>query len=352
MLKKIILSLACLSVFFFFSISYAAAPNEGPFPDADVATPAVYPGTTERVVLSAKGPILVNNHGKTIILKGLVRPSLEWNPQGQYLSPTDIQNMKKWGINVIRLDLNQNFWANSQPINVKGSYKQIIDAFIYYAIQNDIAVILDLHWTEDGHQSPMANKNSVKFWQEIASQYKDFGTVIFELFNEPYSISPDVWLTGDANYAGYQELLDAVRKVGANNLCLVNGLDYGFDLSFINEKYHLKGENVIYGSHPYDEKGQKDGSFSPNFGDVVGKYPLFFTEFGTNETQYFPKGYERVYNNILTYINHNQASYSGFAWWVQDDVFPSIIKDWSGTPMNGGEIIRSDLIHNPPSSLY
>lgn len=125
-----------------------------------------------------RGGQIINDKGTPISLKGIVRSSLEWNKQGQYLSPDDIALIASWGGNIIRIDLNQQFWFDSQPIEKKGSYKQIIDAIIYESIKNNMAVILDLHWTLDKQES-MANKDAVKFWTEVATAYKDFGTVIF-----------------------------------------------------------------------------------------------------------------------------------------------------------------------------
>lgn len=284
-----------------------------------------------------------------------MRPSLEWSAQGQNLSPQDIENMRHWNANVIRLDLYQNYWFASEPATQKGSYKQIINAIIYYAIQNKMAVILDLHWTDGAYQSPMANANSVTFWKQVANDYKNFGTVIFELFNEPYGFDPnnksdlDRWLNGDKISPGYQQLYDAVRSVGANNICIINGTDYGYDISFVNDAFGVKGYNIVYGSHPYNEKGA-NGGFDKNFKGVLGKYPLIFTEFGVNQSEYFPDGYKKVYDRILAYINANKVSYTAFAWWVDSmnpNTFPDLIKDWSGTPLNGGTNVHNDMQGHP-----
>lgn len=330
-----------------------------PFPDTPLATPAVYPNTTESVVLSVSGDHIVNNEGKTIILKGVVRPSLEWNEQGQYLSAQDIKNMRTWGANVVRLDLNQNYWLASAPATTQGSYKQIINAIVYNAVQNDMAVILDLHWTTNGSQSPMANQDSITFWTQVAADYKDFGTVIFELFNEPESIDQDTWLNGNSQYAGYQSLYNAVRATGAQNICIVNGLDYGYDLSFVNDNFRVAGTNIVYGSHPYNAKGSANyggqgGSFDNNFKGIMGKYPLIFTEFGVNQSSYFPTGYQTVYNTDISYADQHGISYTGFAWWVDSanpDTFPDIIADWNGTPLNGGVMIHDDVVANPGTAL-
>ncbi|CAM6031738.1 unnamed protein product [Sphagnum compactum] len=187
--------------------------SSGPFSTTPVATPARRLATGEKIVFRVQGNRIVDDQGNDILFKGLDRPSLEWNPQGTQLSEEEIATMKeKWKANVVRISLNQNYWFCSQEVSSKGSYKQIINAIVASCIKNEMAVILDLHWTENGHQNPMANRESLRFWREVAIAYKDFGTVIFEPFNEPYDISQEVWLHGDTEYAGYQELVDEIRK--------------------------------------------------------------------------------------------------------------------------------------------
>lgn len=338
---------------------HGGAIDNGPFPTSPIAEPAKYNGTNKPIILRVQGTHIVSNEGKQVVLKGMVRPSLEWSPQGQFLSEQDLKTMSAWKINVIRIDLNQNYWFASKPVTTPGSYKQIINALIYYAIRNDLVVILDLHWTENGHQNPMANKKSIQFWKEVAQDYKTFGTVIFELFNEPYSINKEVWLNGDNNYAGYQELYKAVRDTEAENICIINGLDWGYDLSFVNDSFGVKGDNIVYGSHPYNEKGSAGwtgpgGSFEANFTGIINSYPIIFTEFGVNEASYFPNKYKGIYDFMLHYINENHINYSGFAWWVDTsnpNIFPDLIRDWSGTPLNGGVNIQKDLKDNPPTKL-
>ncbi|MFZ4115477.1 MAG: glycoside hydrolase family 5 protein [Chthoniobacterales bacterium] len=341
---------------------HGGATGNGPFPDAPVATPALYPDSQDPIVLSTAGDNIVNDKGASIILKGLVRPSLEWNAQGQYLSPSDITNIRNWGANVIRIDLNQGYWLSSAPISTKGSYKQIVDAIIYYATQNNMAVILDLHWlTPNGGQQPMANSDSIAFWQQVATQYKDFGTVIFELYNEPYGISQTYWLNGGGGVVGYQELYNAVRGTGANNICIVSGLDYAYDLSFVNDTFCVTGSNIVYCSHPYNQKGEAGytgagGTFAHDFAGILGKHPIVFTEFGVNDNSYFPAGYQSIYATILAYANANHISYSGFAWWVDSDLskansFPDLIADWSGTPLNGGAYVHDDLQNAPGTPI-
>lgn len=330
--------------------------EKGPFPNSPLATPAVF--TNKKgvpFVLSVQGSNIVDNEGNVIKLKGFARPSLEWNEQGQFLGEDDFANMKKWEANTIRISLNQDSWFKSKPAEVKGSYKQIIDAMIYHATQNGMVVILDLHWTQDGGQPNMANKNSINFWKEIATKYKDFGTVIFELFNEPTNIDKDIWLNGNNSYAGYQSLYDAVRSTGAKNICIINGLEWGFNLNFVNEsdnyKYAIKGENIVYGSHPYRRKYE---AIYSSLAGVVNKYPLLFTEFGDNEPKDYPNSFASSYIDTLLFLNQFNGNYTAWAWWVSPDnpAFPTLIDDWkSAKPVNGGVFVKEDMQTNPATVL-
>lgn len=337
----------------------------GPFPNAPLATPAVYADNNQPIILQVVGDQIQNDRGEPVLLKGIVRPSLEWSPTGQYLSTQDLSNIANWNSggtvaksNVIRLDMYQGYWLDSGPVTEIGSYKQIINAIVYYSIQLGMTIILDLHWTNSGYQSPMANQDSITFWQQVATDYASFGTVLFELYNEPFSISQSVWLNGDSTYAGYQQLYDAVRGVGAQNICIVAGLDYAYDLSFVSPSFKVTGTNIVYCSHPYNAKGQpgyqgQGGTFQQNYQGIIGNFPLIFTEFGTNSSSYYPSGYIPIYTNILDYINANNVHYSGFAWWVQsgDPQFPCLIADWDGTALYGGINVHDDLVQHPGTPI-
>lgn len=338
--------------------------GNGPFPDTPRATPAVFNGTSVPIQLNVNQDKIVDNYGREVLLKGVARPSLEWNNQGQYLSEQDFINMKSWGVNTIRLDMNQDFWLNSASADVSGSYKQIIDAMIYYANKYEMATILDLHWIDSTvEQAPMANNDSLTFWQQVSEAYKDFGTVMFEMWNEPYNISQNTWLNGDASagYVGYQQIYNTIREQAPNNIVLAAGLDWGYDLSFVGPNgYHIDGSNVIYNSHPYDQKGQpgytgEGGTFDQCYAGILGNYPLFMTEFGDNQAGDYTGNeiYKTIYTNILDYNQQNGVHSSAFAWWVGSPEFPSLISDWSkGTPYESGTYVYNDLQKYPGNQFF
>lgn len=347
---------------------FSPVQPSSPFPDAPIAAPP------KNFSLHTQSNTIVDNVGNIIKIKGVVRPSLEWNKQGQYLSETDIKNMKKFGANAIRLDLNADYWNNSESETIIGSYRQIINAIVYYATQNNMLVILDYHWSNDSvKQENMApaNNTTINFWKTLASEYKNFGNVLFELYNEPHDISYDVWLHGNSQYEGMQQMYDIVRnQIGVSNLIIVGGLNWGFDLSFLglNKNYCNNNQencfvkendgslakNVLYNSHPYN----KTDSFfaTDNLAGVKGLYPIIYTEFGDNQPIDYSNGvWETVYKNILSEINFDNINYTAFAWWVEKDnpAFPTLIdSDWQNfTCTNGGCNVGEDLISKPGTTF-
>src|SRR5438445_9801798 len=58
------------------------------------------------------GNTIYDPNGHPHLFRGLARPSLEWNPVGEFLSQGDYQLMASWQANVVRLSLNQDFWLS------------------------------------------------------------------------------------------------------------------------------------------------------------------------------------------------------------------------------------------------
>lgn len=286
---------------------------------------------------TVSGNKLKDPTGAQVTIRGMCRPSFEWNAVGEHASYDDYALMRnKWGANAVRISLNQDFWLAGS------SYAVTIDQQITWIRQLNMGVILDLHWN-NGAQQNMADRNSITFWKSVATRYKGNAWVMFELYNEPRDISWDQWRNGDSSYAGMQNMYDAVRLVGAENTVIVGGLNWAFDLSGI-ATHALDGYNIAYATHPYDYPGKQMIDWPAAFGFAAARYPIIMTEFG----QYCATNTYVV--DLMNYVETLGIHWTAWAWYVQGCAFPSIISDWTGTPYPGvGETVKRYMSGQVPT---
>ena len=103
--------------------------------------------------------------------------------------------MESWGINTVRVPLNEDCWLGSDSSDYGNAtgYQAAVAAWVSILNAHGIVVILDLHWSAPVGQHalgqyPMADAQSTSFWSSVAGAYANNPSVIFDLFNEPYSI--------------------------------------------------------------------------------------------------------------------------------------------------------------------
>ncbi|HLZ98439.1 MAG TPA: cellulase family glycosylhydrolase [Steroidobacteraceae bacterium] len=249
--------------------------------------------------IAVSGNKLVDAQGAEVQLRGVNLSGLEgvpilgWSPSNPWGSQTgtatpDWETIKSWGVNVVRLPLNEASWLglscvdeggmgvtivngvkvqNKPGTTIKadpgGNYQSTVASSVAGATAAGLYVILDLHLTAPGNvcpnaQNPMADADhSVAFWTSVATQFKGSPNVIFELFNEPFldmtsalvdktpwsdllnggaTLSSYVAQTPNAPYqitpsyswrsAGMQQMLNAVRATGSTNVVLTSALSY------------------------------------------------------------------------------------------------------------------------------
>ncbi len=299
--------------------------------------------------------------GRPHLFHGVDRPSLEWSSVGQGLSAADFEQMASWNANVVRIALNQDFWIAASPLYDPG-YAPLVDSAVTWAEGAGMDVILDLHWSDAGVlgsclascQQKMADANSITFWSEVATRYQNDGRVLFELYNEPHNVSWSVWQsggdTGDGWQAvGMQQLYDTVRATGAQNLVVIGGLDWAYDLSGV-PAHRIQGNNILYASHPYLNGA---GEMIPRFWDAYWGFltatdPVLVTEFGDTgascSTDFTAE--------LISYADEHAAGWTAWGWFPQGCTFPSLIIDWAGTPSPSGAVVKAALAgyDDPPAS--
>lgn len=310
---------------------------------------------------------------------GIARPSLEWSAWGDQNFENvgqDFTNMRSWGANTVRIPLNQSFWLTGTTQH-EPTYAQRIRETVDMARAAGLDVILDLHvsdrgdaeFDEESDVQQMADVNhSIRFWQEVASEFKDDGRVMFELYNEPHDIDWDLWLNGGTvaagpkypggphaeafEAAGMQDLYDAVRSTGANNLVLVGGTHWGYFLDGVPD-HEVDGFNIAYSTHPYDWPDKQPDTWETAWGFLAEEHPVVISEFGAYACDRLD-----YYHALLDYADQRGMSWVAWAWWTPPPVsadytaaqrlediclFPALISDWNGTPSASGQLIRQRL---------
>jgi hypothetical protein len=243
---------------------------------------------------------IVDKNGNVLVLHGADESGTEnycttWGPPPIVISPQggpspltqdSLDAMKSWGLNTVRIPLNEDCWLgiNGVDPSVGGaSYQAPILAAVNLITQtNGMYAILDLHWSAPGTTLPKGQgampdlDHTVTFWQQVAAAYKDNGSVIFDLFNEPVMASGTndaqfaCWKNGSSTanggdcpmvnfaVAGMQQLLTAVRGAGAQNLVMLGGVGYASQLGLWPTYVPadtLSPPNIAASWHVYDDQG-------------------------------------------------------------------------------------------------
>jgi endoglucanase len=325
---------------------------------------------------TVQGNAILGADGKRYLFHGVGRDSLEYNCWGDgHFDAQELAYMGSgsgkyavtyWGANTVRLPLSEGIWLNGQSSEgcSAAQYQALISSTVNTLTTLKLNVILDLQWSDAGGQSLQAggpwavpDADSVIFWQQVATIYKSYPNVLFELFNEPHPGTWACWLsacvTSDTSYSqdcncsksitfnsvGMQALVNTVRGAGATNLVLVAGMDWGYDLSQIT-KYPIQGTNVVYDTHPYPYVEKQPNTWNTAFGTLSKTYSVISAESGQYDCG---TGYM---SQLLAYFDAHQVSWTAWAWVVQGSQcgYPLLIRDYRGTPTAGmGQLIYQHL---------
>jgi endoglucanase len=368
-----------------------ASPSNASVSVAAAAT--VTPGAGNSALsVRVQGDHFIDANSEPIQLRGVNVSGLEFvavqgwdaaDPWGG--GAPNFSAIQTWKSNTVRLPLNEASWLGytcidgtgaSRNPDPGGNYKATVQKAVTEATAAGLYVILDLHWTAPKNfcplaQNPMADTdNSLNFWTSIATTFKGYPNVLFEMFNEPYlywiTAGETDWgvlmqggtetqfVTGNgsaytANYtwqvAGMQQMLNAVRATGATNVVLIAGVTWAQDLSqwaANAPKDPLKQIAAVWHAYPDSGTVGDPNAALPKLGSVAytytksvltAGYPVLITEFGDHNAA-GTVGSPFV-SNLLPWADAHGASYTGWTWNAWEDKDNILIKDDTGTPSDG-----------------
>jgi len=252
----------------------ASSASLSPAPSATASAPQTTTHASAAPGLRVDGNRLVDASGATVTLQGVDMSGTEstcaqnWteDPFGGQPedSPLTFAAMKSWGINAVRIPLNEDCWLGINGAEIGGSaYQQPVIKLVRDLEAAGFYVIVDLHWSAPGTQTALAQNpapdqdHSPAFWQGVAAAFKGDSDVLFDLFNEPYfywmTSGENEWtclwqgctlteyvdgasgqpytVTANWQTAGFDELIDIIRAAGAPNVIMAGGVNWARDLS-------------------------------------------------------------------------------------------------------------------------
>lgn len=321
-------------------------------------TPTIAVSPTPAVpALTLRGTQILDAHGNIVTLIGASRSSLEYLCAGDgHFALSDFQAMRAWGMNVVRIPLSSEFWANAG--GDCPTYRQTVTNAVFNAESAGMYVILDLQWnapfdtTHDrqfgGVQCSMPDSGKdVAFWEDLATIYHTDQKVLFDLFGEPHDVPWQTWLgggpvsfgcyiingTGNSTLEpgtyqaiGMRDLAGKVHDIAPKNIVIVSGLDWGYNLAGVDQGYAISGGNILYGTHPFNYSSKRPALWPHDFGTVAAHLPVIATEFGSYDcaTSYT--------SAAISYFTAHHMSWLAWSWNLSGCSGPALITDWNGTP--------------------
>ena len=210
--------------------------------------------------LHTAGTQILDANNQPVRLRGLTRPLWETRDATE----DEIDHLRGWGANVIRITLAEDAW-NQQCLTTAydTSYRSYIQDVVNWITSRGMVALLELtvnprficDATATSKQKMADFPGSVVMWQSVARIYKSNPLVAFELYNEPHDITDDVWRNGGTvsdnglvwQAAGMQQLYNAVRGEGADNLVFIDGTHWAATPPALR----VSGYNVAYAAHIY-----------------------------------------------------------------------------------------------------
>ncbi len=343
--------------------------------------------------LHVQGHLLVNRAGRPVLLHGVNRSGTEYaciQNTGIFDGPSNAASvgaMAAWHVNAVRLPLNEDCWLN---VNTRGidrryvgaRYRRAIVRYVRLLNRYGMDVLVNLHWSGPGKlralgQQPMADADHTPaFWRSVAATFRKNPFVLFDLYNEPY---PDAdrdtarawycWLHGGQGHeagskrvcpgvtyynaagrdtrrtyraVGMQSLINVVRRAGARQVLVADGVSYADSLSgWLTHRLHDPLHNLAAGWHPYNFNicGDSVHCWKRHVAPVTHRVPLIAGELGEDDCS------GRYINRVMSWLDRHQASYLAWTWdtWYGDRCRPnlgpdgdiSVISSYSGKPYPG-----------------
>lgn len=287
--------------------------------------------------LRTVGNKIVDANGEVVVLRGVNRSGAYNTTNPDRLSRYDFEQIKAWGANSVRITIGQYVYLPGCPAYDPAT-AGIIDEAVSWATDLGMVAILDLQWSaptcDTNGLNPMPDPRSKVLWETLASRYAQHPLVAFDLFNEPHSVSDQVWAHGGTartasgvSYTaiGMKELYDTVRGTGAQNLVFIGGPDYA---SRWPTTAPLTGtSNVVYAVHAYNCDSPSSCTYGTGSSWLLDRFvepgkthPIMVTEFGWPTSD--AREATQFNNGVIQFAERQGWGWMPWSWQVNGNCTP------------------------------
>lgn len=284
--------------------------------------------------LRVQGATLLDQHGKPAVLRGVSLGWHNWWPRF-YNSETIKWLAADWKATVVRAAIGvgpQGSYLDNPDFALECLY-QVVDA----ALAEGVYVIIDWHSHEI--HTPQAKD----FFGKVATKYKGYPNVIYEIYNEPVD---DSWAEVKA-YAA--EVISVIRSIDEQAVILVGCPHWDQDIHLVADDPIEGYDNIMYTVHFYAATHKQALRDRADYAIAKG-IPVFISECaGMEATGNGPIDHEE-WQRWVKWMQKNSLSW--VAWSIADkDETCSMIKDtdapvasWKKEHLKDwGQIIRAEL---------
>lgn len=172
----------------------------------------------------------------------------------------------------------------------------------------------------------MPNDSTVRAWQTLAPSLANDAGVMLELSDEPCKSNNAEARREWAQ--SMQAVIDALRKLGAKNILLLDGLWWARSTNGLFPLVHdgLR-DRMALAVHPYLVKDAfvREKQWHDQFGASAAQYPMIATEWNATETNGCVD--ERTPGLALAMVRYLQSLHVGLIAWAIDSPHGRLVKD-------------------------
>jgi len=232
-----------------------------------------------------------------------------------HVTQADINQLKTWGFNAVRLPLHYEYFVNLGTPDVWNEEGFVmLDNVLSWCESAGIYAIIDLHAAPGGQsnndisdydntkpslwESAENRSKTVRLWDKLSERYKNKAWVAgYDLINEPAWDIPNGTLLREI----YGQLTDVIRANADNHILFIEGNWYANDYTGLTPAWD---PNIVYAFHKYwSDATSQDIKWITDFRTAQNR-PIWCGEHGENSNHHFTK--------IVETFNANGI---GFSWW-------------------------------------